>query len=74
MREITHVHLVNHLIGSRMQSGSTVVLPAFGVCGAQIDDSTSISIHPNGLGKDARRLALSEVECIELATQITFYI
>ena len=42
-----------------------IAVPALWVCGLHINDCTSLTINPNGFGKDARALALSHVEGVE---------
>ena len=69
--EVAVVHLVDDEVGWRLDNGMLVAAPVVGECLFLVDDGTALAVDTNGLGKHAWRLAISCVEGIEAAHQVT---
>ena len=72
------VHLIDDVILE--SNGRTfVVIPAVGVGGGEVDNSTTTSVHSYRFGKDARGLAhvgtvVLDIEGVELTLEVTLHL
>ena len=67
------VHLVDHQVGRRLDNRALVTAPLFWIGLRPVDDGPSLAIHTNGLGKHARALAITHVEGVELAHEVSLH-
>ena len=60
-REITMMHLINHLISRRFQFRPLVIFPSFRVCFFHIENISTPTIYTNGFGKDTWCLTIQRI-------------
>ena len=72
-RKITEMQLIDDEISRRFQCRTHIIFPTFRVGLTQIDDSSTITIDANSLGKCTRTFTFSHIKSIELSLQVTLY-
>ena len=72
--EVAMMHLINHGVGESVELRAAVVVPAGGVCGAEVNDGSTLAVDAYGFSPYAGRLSeplavVLDAEGVELAVE-----